>query len=139
MIFATHVPLAPGFAQYCVALSHWESSVHDVRQEVASLQMKPPAHAVGRPAMQPPAELQLLTVSIPAAHDVPHVAVDVGYMQAPPAAEQSVAPHVPPVTQAAAQQCVPVPVAPQLPRRHWSFAEQVAPAPPLTTHAPFEQ
>jgi hypothetical protein len=46
-----------------------------------------------------------------------------------------VAPQVPVVTQAAAQQ-LPVPVVPQMPLVHWSAAVQVEPFPPVPTHVP---
>jgi hypothetical protein len=70
-------------------------------------------------------------------HESPQ-AVPVGYTH-PPVPSQSEAPHVPPVVHVAAQQCVPVPVAPQTPAAHWSLAEHKAPSPPFATQAPAAQ
>ena len=83
---------------------------------------------------QPAAHIPALQIS-----PLPQEAPFAGYTQAP-VLLQSVAPHAP-VVQAAAQQCVPVPVppAPHSALVHWSLAEQLAPGPPFATHVPLEQ
>jgi hypothetical protein len=57
---------------------------------------------------------------------------------------QSVAPQVPAVGEhAAVQQCVPLPLIPQIPFEHWSMAAHTAPGPPFGKQTPlgpgFEQ
>jgi hypothetical protein len=95
-------------------------------------------HAAGAPAVHAPLPSHALIVRVDpglgqeVAHCVPFATNE----QAP-VAVQSVAPHAPPIgLQVAVQQRVPVPLVPQMPFVHWSFAPHVAPATPLPTHVP---
>jgi hypothetical protein len=135
--FATHVPFAPGLLQNTPVPWQSASEAHAVLHAVALAQTKPPAQGAAAPdAAHVPAPLQVAGVSCPLLHDPGQLVPLTGNTQAPPAL-QSVAPHAPPTTaQVAAQQWVPVPDVPQTLAAHWSFAAQVAPAPPLATQVP---
>jgi hypothetical protein len=117
---ATHVPEAPGFWQKSPAM-HWESAAHAVRHAVPPvLHVKLPPHAAGAPAVQEPAPLHVLIVTVlpGVGHDEPQIVAGAGNTQAP-VASQSDAPHVPPTgLHVAAQQCVPAPIGPHTPAAH---------------------
>jgi hypothetical protein len=121
--FATHVPLGPGFRQKAAGSSQSVSPPHAVLHAVTLAQMKPPAHGAGEPVLHAPEPSQVPpAVSMPFAHaGWPHERPGAGYLHAP-AESQPLAPHVPPVVHAAAQQ-LPAPVVPQTPLAHAPAAE----------------
>jgi hypothetical protein len=116
------------------------SVLHDERHAVALAHFRPPEQADDVPPMHVPAPSHVPPfVSVPFWHEEAPQLVPLGGYTHAPVLLQSVAPHVPPVVQAAVQQRVPVPDGPHTPLVHWSVAPQTAPAAPIAKQTPPEQ
>jgi|HubBroStandDraft_5_1064220.scaffolds.fasta_scaffold393613_1 hypothetical protein len=122
----THVPWVVSQRS---ELWHSELAVHDDAQVVEVAQPRPFGQ-VEAPPPHVPAPLHVPgDVSTPSLHERdPHAVPLPGYTHAPDVS-QSVAPQVPPVVQAPAQQCVPLPAGPQMSVAHWAFDVHDVPAP----------
>ena len=112
------------------------SALHAVLHDVASAQMKPPAHAALTPAAHEPARHVEACVSIEPVQDAgAHVVDEEGKTHAPDVS-QPVAPQVLPTGEHAAAQQLPVPETPQTPLVHWASPEQTAPLPSRLAASP---
>ena len=114
-------------------------ALHVVLHAVALAQEKFDGQGAPVPAVQLPALLHdpapAVVMVEPEQVAVPHAVVAVGYAHAPVPLLQDVAPQVPLVMHAAAQQ-LPVPLVPQMPLVHALLVVHVAPAATLGTHVP---
>jgi hypothetical protein len=116
------------------------SVLHDERHAVALRHFRPPGHGAEVPPMHEPAPSQVPPlVRTPFWHEEAPQLIPLGGYTHAPVVLQSLAPHVPPVVQAAVQQWEPVPDAPHTPLVHWSVAPQTAPGACCATHMPPEQ
>ncbi len=88
--------------------------MHDVLHADQLAHVRLLGHGLGVPAAQLPEPSQVDGVSVLPVHEAPHAVPDATNTHAP-LLSQSVAPHAPPIgVHAAVQQCVPVPLVPQM-------------------------